>query len=203
MSLKSLNPLFKLILAAGIALTAISGCDNLSIKKSLGGTEFNLIDQDKSEVTFPESYSGKVMLVGYVYTHCPDICPLITYNMRDIQRALPDSQEFLLVSISFDPDRDTPEILYDYAENYRLEQSNWRLLTGSKPEVESLLEILEIATVKTPTRFTEDNTPIYFIDHTDRVTLIDKNGNIRKHYRGSDLNPESVAEDILTLLREV
>jgi protein SCO1/2 len=203
MSFINLRPLFKLIVIAGFIFTAFSGCDKLSIKKSLGGTEFSLIDQDQTEVTFPESYSGRVMLVGYVYTHCPDICPLITYNMRDIQRALPGHQDFLLVSISFDPDRDTPEILYDYAENYRLEQSNWRLLTGSRSEVESLLEILEISTVKTPTRFTEDNTPIYFIDHTDRVTLIDGNGNIRKHYKGSDLNPEAVAEDIQTLLNEV
>jgi protein SCO1 len=190
------------LITAGFVLTTLSGCDKLSVKKSLEGVTYQLIDQTHTDVTFPDSYFGKVMLVGYVYTHCPDICPMITYNMRDIQRELPEEHDFTLISISFDPDRDSPEILYDYAENYRLDQSNWKLLTGNKSEVESLLEILEISTVKTPTRFTEDNTPVYFIDHTDRVTLIDRKGNIRKHYMGSELNPQEVAADIKTLLNE-
>ena len=179
-----------------------TGCDRLSVKESLQETEFNLVDQNGQQISFPEAYSGNVMLVGYVYTHCPDICPIITYNMRDVQRELAEEEGLMLVSVSFDPDRDTPEILYQYAESYRLNQGNWRLLTGEKKEVEALLEKLQIATVKTPTRFAEDNTPIYFIDHTDRVTLIDKKGQIRRHYMGSELSSDEVTEDIRTLLQE-
>jgi protein SCO1 len=191
----------------GILITAVmfcfaTGCDRLSVKESLQETEFNLVDQDGQKISFPEAYSGNVMLVGYVYTHCPDICPIITYNMRDVQRELAEEEGLMLVSVSFDPDRDTPEILYQYAESYRLNQGNWRLLTGEKKEVEALLEKLQIATVKTPTRFAEDNTPIYFIDHTDRVTLIDKKGQIRRHYMGSELSSDEVTEDIRTLLQE-
>ncbi|WP_069131070.1 SCO family protein [Rhodohalobacter halophilus] len=190
------------IITLGIVLGTISGCDSLSIKQSLSGEEFTLADQDSSAVTFPESYRGNVMLVGYVYTHCPDICPMITYNMRDVQRALPGQSDFMLVSVSFDPDRDTPEILKDYAQNYRIDESNWRLLTGKKSDVEELLDALSVTTIKTPTRFTEENKPIYFIDHTDRVTLIDREGNVRKHYLGSEFKPEEVKEDILKLLNE-
>ncbi len=193
---------FWLIIATGIVLSTFPGCDNLSIKQSLGEEEFLLVDQDSSSVSFPNSYRGKVMLVGYVYTHCPDICPMITYNMRDVQRALPGQDDFMLVSISFDPERDTPEILSDYAVNYNLDQSNWRLLTGDKQRVESLLEALNIITVKTPTRFTEENNPIYFIDHTDRVTLVDRDGNVRKHYTGSEFNVDEVTADIQKILRE-
>lgn len=191
-----------MIITTGIALLAFSGCDSLSIKKSIAEKEFQLLDQDGSEVVFPESYSGKIMLVGYVYTHCPDICPMITYNMRDVQRALPDDDRFMLVSISFDPDRDTPDILHDYAQNYRVDQTNWRFLTGPKRIIESALETLEIATVKTPTRFIEGNKPIYFIDHTDRVTLIDGEGNIRQTYHGSEFDIEKVVSDIKILLNE-
>jgi protein SCO1/2 len=122
--------------------------------------------------------------------------------MRDVQRAFPDNDNFLLVSVSFDPDRDTPEILYQYAENYRLNQNNWQLLTGDRNEVESLLKKLQIFTVKTPTRFADDDTPIYFIDHTDRVTLIDSRGQIRRNYPGSELSSGEVIEDIRTLLNE-
>ncbi len=181
---------------------AVTGCDDLGIEKSLDDVRYHLVDQDSSAVDFPENYNGKIMLVGYVYTHCPDICPLITYNMRDIQRALSDEDEFMLVSVSFDPERDSPEILYDYAQNYNVDQSNWRFLTGDKEPVFSLLETLEISTVKTPTRFREDGTPVYYIDHTDRVTLIDDRGNIRKTYNGSGLDTDEVIADIKKLLQE-
>jgi protein SCO1/2 len=179
-----------------------AGCDRLSVKDTLEGYNFALVNQFNETVQFPEAYHGKVMLVGYVYTHCPDICPIITYNMRDVQRAFPDNDNFLLVSVSFDPDRDTPEILYQYAENYRLNQENWQLLTGERREVEAVLKKLQIFTVKTPTRFADDNTPIYFIDHTDRVTLIDRRGQIRRNYPGSELSSGEVIEDIRTLLNE-
>jgi protein SCO1 len=186
----------------GIVLVTFPGCDSLSVKQSLSGYEYQLVDQDSSSVTFPGDYKGNIMLVGYVYTYCPDICPMITYNMRDIQRELPDADGLLLVSISFDPERDSPEALKDYADNYRLNQQNWRLLTGSRNQIEPVLETLQIRTVKTPTRFTDDNQPMYFIDHTDRVTLIDRDGNVRKHYLGSELNTDEVVGDINGFLKE-
>ncbi|MDX1591557.1 MAG: SCO family protein, partial [Balneolaceae bacterium] len=179
---------FFIWITAGFVLTSLSGCDSLSVKKSISEEEFSLRNQNDQEVVFPEDYLGKVMLLGYVYTHCPDICPAITYNMRDVQERVDDSANFQLISISFDPERDTPEILKDYATNYRLNTENWSLLTGEKNEVDSALELLEISTLKTPTRFLDNGKAIYFIDHTDRVTLIDREGNIRKLYTGSEFN---------------
>lgn len=189
------------ILTAGL-LTAVSGCDRLAVRDTLEGEEFRLTDQFGEEIFFPEKYLGEVLLVGYVYTHCPDICPIITYNMRDVQRALADEEGFRLISISFDPDRDTPQVLYEYANNYRLDQANWSLLTGDRREVEAVLEKLRISTVKTPSRFTEENIPIYFIDHTDRVTIIDRRGQIRRNYLGSEFDPEEVISDARVLLNE-
>lgn len=185
------------------SLVLLSGCDSLSVKKSIADREYSFTNQFGEDVLFPDHYSGKIMLVGYVYTHCPDICPMITYNMRDVQRALVDEENFKLVSISFDPDRDTPEILHDYAQNYRVSQDNWSFLTGQRSVVEQALETLEIQTVKTPTRFLEDNRQIYFIDHTDRVTLIDGEGNIRKTYHGSEFDIDDVVSDIRTLLSKI
>ncbi|TVQ65311.1 MAG: SCO family protein [Balneolaceae bacterium] len=189
-----------MIFTAG--LLAVSGCDRLAVRDTLDGEAFALTDQFGEEVTLPDTFLGEVLLVGYVYTHCPDICPIITYNMRDVQRALAEEEGFRLISISFDPDRDTPEVLYEYASNYRLDQSNWSLLTGNRAEVESVLQKLRISTVKTPTRFTEDNIPIYFIDHTDRVTIIDRKGQIRRNYLGSEFDPEEVIRDVRVLLNE-
>ena len=186
----------------GLAVTLLSGCDRLSVKKSISDESYELVNQEGNEIQFPDAYAGKVMLVGYVYTHCPDICPMITYNMRDIQLELQDEDEFMLVSISFDPDRDTPEILHEYAENYKLNQENWQLLTGSTEEVDTVLETLEIKTLKSPTIFKDDGSKQYFIDHTDRVTLIDGNGDVRNTYVGSKMNQEQIISDIHKLLTE-
>ncbi len=186
-----------------LLIILFSACDRLSVKKSIAGSDYRLIDQFGEEINFPDAYKGRVMLVGYVYTHCPDICPLITYNMRDIQREIPGEENFMLVSISFDPARDSPEVMNDYANNYRLNQSSWRLLTGNSDIIDAALDDLEIRTLKTPTRFTESGTPQYFIDHTDKVTLIDGNGNIRNTYSGSEMNSEKIIADIHTLLTEI
>ncbi|MEX0822742.1 MAG: SCO family protein [Balneolaceae bacterium] len=191
----------KWMLSLLLMVLIISGCGRLSIKDSFTADEkYELVDQDSSRITFPDNYQGDILLVGYVYTHCPDICPVITYNMRDVKRSLGNPENFTLISISFDPDRDTPDILYNYAESYRIDQENWRFLTGNPSEVDRLLNKLEVSTLKSPTRFNDNDTPVYFIDHTDRVTLIDREGNIRAHYHGSELDPEQVAEDINYLL---
>lgn len=200
MSQSSINR--RTILAVCMLVLTAYSCDRLKVQDTLDGEEYHLKNQLNTDINFPADYEGKVMLVGYVYTHCPDICPLITYNMRDIQEEFPDDEGLLLVSVSFDPDRDTPEILYDYATNFNLNQENWQLLTGDKSVVENLLSRLNIGTLKTPTRFTDSGTPIYFIDHTDRVTLIDDQGRIRRHYSGSELDKNEVIKDIEELLNE-
>lgn len=199
---------FKTIVRAGKIVAVmvmvnifITNCDRLAVKDTIE-QEYTLVNQQNQEVIFPTDYLGDVLVVGYVYTNCPDICPMITYNMRDLQRLFPDEENFTLISISFDPERDSPEILQSYAEGFNLDQKNWKFLTGNKNSIESVLDKLGISTVKTPTRFLEDDTPIYFIDHTDKVTLIDKEGQIRNHYLGSELQKEKVAEDIKQLLTE-
>lgn len=186
-------------LIAVLTIFFFNGCDRLSVKDELSELQFELIDHRGKQVIFPESFEGKTILAGYLYTTCPDICPMITYNMRDVEREL-DTNELHFISISFDPDRDTPEILADYARNYNLKDEKWSLLTGDRRTVMDLMERLEIVTVKTPTRFTESGDHIYFIDHTDRVSLIDKDGNLRRNYMGSKLRSEEVIEDIRVLV---
>lgn len=189
------------IVAALALLIMAYGCDRLAVEDTLT-EDYTLTNQFGEQVSFPDDFSDKVLVVGYVYTNCPDICPMITYNMRDLQREFPEDQDFHLISISFDPERDTPEVLRSYAESYNVDQSNWSMLTGETSVVNEVLDKLSIATVKTPTRFTENNKAVYFIDHTDKVSLIDKKGQVRNHYLGSELDTETVIEDIKTLLTE-
>jgi len=175
-----------------------AGCSRLSIKDTITDSQFTLINQYGEEVVFPDDFLGKTMIAGYIYTSCPDVCPFITYNMRDVQRAF-DQSEIQLISFSFDPDRDTPERLAEYAHNYRLSLDNWTLLTGSRSEVEGAMKRLGIRVIKNPTRFLDDNTPFYFMDHTDRISLVDRDGNLRMNYFGSESKPEQIIEDIKNL----
>lgn len=167
----------------------------------LADLQVELVDQTGATVLFPDALEGKVALVGYVYTHCPDICPMVTYNMRDVQRTLAegaqadaaeDAAEVLLVSISFDPRRDTPDVLRGYAESYRLDTSNWMLLTGDPAEVDQVMQTLGIAVQKLPSRFMEDGSELYFMNHSDRVTLIGPDLRIIAEYTGSDLSKDEV-----------
>jgi len=179
-----------------------SGCDRLSVKDNISGESFKLVNQNGETVIFPKDYSGSILLVSYIYTKCPDICPVITYNMRDVYYEIEENKKIQFVSISFDPSRDTPGILSEYAKNYKIDHGNWHLLTGDTEVVEQLLERLEIAVVKTPTRFTDEGEPMYFLDHTDRVTLVDEKGNVRNNYYGSELKSTQVISDIKKVLNK-
>lgn len=166
-----------------------------------------LLDQHGARVVFPDALVGKVALVGYVYTHCPDICPMVTYNMRDVQRALAErgvpAEDVMLVSISFDPRRDTPDVLKGYADSYRLDTSNWMLLTGDPAEVDRVMRTLGIAVQKLPSRFMEDGSELYFMNHSDRVTLLGPDLRIVGDYTGSELRKEDVMDAIREQLGEV
>lgn len=188
-----------LILCIGLIL---SSCDPLRPKAPVTDTEFSLINQENETVVFPNAYEGKIVLISYVYTYCPDICPMITYNMRDVQRAFPEEDRLMLVSVSFDPERDTPEILKKYAGSYKLDLEHWDLLTGDPRVVNQLLDATEIRTLKTPTTFLEGGEAFYFIDHTDKISLIDADGVLRRNYSGSELDIDQVVQDIRTLLGE-
>lgn len=190
------------ILSITIPLLFFSGCDRLSVKDNISDESFELVNQKGENVTFPDDYAGSTLLIGYVYTKCPDICPVITYNMRDVYKELGEGENIHFVSVSFDPTRDTPQILSQYAESYKIDHNNWHLLTGERDVVDQLLERLEIAVVKTPTRFTDDGEAVYFLDHTDRVTLIDEKGNLRRNYYGSELNSDEVLSDIKTVMNQ-
>lgn len=177
----------------------ISACDRLSVKETLTDAEFELTSHQEEPVLFPKTFEGNILLVGYVYTYCPDVCPLITHKMIGVQRSIGQSEDVHFVLVTFDPDRDSPEVLAEYASLYGLDPGNWTLLTGDRKTISALTEQLGVTVVKTPTRFTESGDPIYFMDHTDRVTLIDEQGQVRRHYYGSDLNVGRVQKDIQTL----
>lgn len=178
-------------------------CQSLPIEGDYGPHQFNLVDQNNSPREFPEMIKGKIGVVGYIFTNCPDICPITTNNMRLIQEKLKkekinDKVEF--VSVSFDPEADTPEVLKKFADIRDLDLNNWTFLTGEKTITDSLIHEVGIVAVVGDSSVTKEGEKIYYYVHTDRISLVDEEGNIRKNYLGSRANIDEVVADIKKLL---
>jgi protein SCO1/2 len=175
-----------------------SGCNNpLPEEKKINGT-FTLLNQDSSEVNFPDRFKGKILVTGFIFTNCPDICPMTIHNMQLIQKELAKEKiknvEF--AAVSFDPLRDTPEVLGKQAELREVDLSNFNFLTGNKNRIDSLLDAMNIFAFTDDTTYTESGEPVYFFVHTDRITLVDQQGSIRKEYSGSKINIDEIISDI-------
>jgi protein SCO1/2 len=134
---------------------------------------------------------GSVWIAGFIFTRCPDVCPLLTARMADLQKALAGtgSDRVRLVSFSVDPTHDTPEVLRGYAERAGA-KDGWLFVTGPRDAVASLLKDgFHVA-------FADDGPPSSPITHSDRLVLVDRTLRIRGYYHGGD------AEDVARLTRD-
>jgi protein SCO1/2 len=104
-----------------------------------------------------------------------------------------------IAALSFDPDRDTPSVLKQYAEIRDIDLNNFEFLTGKKNVVDSLISLMGVKAFSGDTTYTKDGKPVYFYIHTDRISLIDQKGNVRKDYRGSRANIDEIVEDIKSI----
>lgn len=193
----------KEIIITILAVFVLSGCGNdFELDQNVTSKNLKLLNQDSVEVGYPNLIKGKVAVIGFIYTHCPDICPMTTHNLQMAENMLSkeerDGVRFLLVS--FDPRRDNPSILKQYASIRDMNMNDWELLTGRSESIAALLDEFNVKAIHDDTTFNDKGEPEYFIIHTDRISLVDENGSLRKNYRGSSANPEEIASDIRKLL---
>jgi protein SCO1/2 len=154
-----------------------------------------LIDQDSSEVVFPDEYEGDFLVMGFVYTNCPDICPLITGNLKKIQQEMGDPDDVTFIGLSFDPQRDTPAVLHRYHEAFGL-NSNFRMLTGDTTQVQQFLQRVKVRTQVSMSQTTPDGREIYFLNHSDKIIVLDDKGRWVYEYGGSMTSPDIIIEDL-------
>lgn len=187
---------FTILIFIGIALL-ISCRESLPEYEDLSKEKFLLVDQDSNSVSFPTDLNSSVFVIGYIFTNCPDICPLTTNNMRMIQESLQKENiaNVHFVSISFDSETDNPETLRKYIEIRNLDLNNWTFLTGDKEEINRLMKFVGVVAVPTDTTKLQDREVVFFT-HTDRISLMDENFKIRQNYSGSKTNLEQIVDDI-------
>lgn len=124
-----------------------------------------------------KALAGKVWIVDFIYTNCPGPCPRMTSQMHKAAEKLKGNDGIRLVSISVDPERDTPPVLDAYAHHFGGPTPNWVFLTGPTATIDLLAaKTFHIGTVRN------------LLVHSTRFMLIDKNGHIRGYY--STFDPE-------------
>ncbi|MCX6169639.1 MAG: SCO family protein [Ignavibacteriales bacterium] len=186
-----------------IAVLLFSACkEKLPVVDDFGNTHYNLVNQNNQPVLFPDLIKGKIVVMNYIFTNCPDICPLSTNNMRLIQQRLKKEkiENVQFVSLSFDPEFDTPAVLTKFAEIHNLDLSNWTFLTGDKSVTDAIIKKVGVLAVPGDSTVFKDGRKIYYYVHTDRIQLSDAEGKIRKNYKGSTINVDEIVGDIKSLL---
>jgi protein SCO1/2 len=152
---------------------------------------FTLTSQDGTAVSLA-SFRGKVVALTFIYTECPDICPLLTQKMAQVQDELGADfgKKIAFVSITLDPAHDTPEILKDYAQFWGAKPEGWSFLTGAPEAVRDVTRRYGVFFAKK-----EDGS----VDHTQLTTLIDADGQMRVQYLGARFDPEEFRRDLVSL----
>jgi protein SCO1/2 len=150
--------------------------------------DFSLTDQDGKTFRFANA-RGKVLLVTFVFTTCPDVCPLFTANFASIQRMLHEKEvkDYLLLSITTDPERDTAAVLKDYGARFKADFKIWSFLTGTRAELSKVWKIFGVNVTKTDSGQ---------VQHTSFTTLVDRHGKRRVDYYGDKWREKEILKDL-------
>ena len=140
---------------------------------------FSLTERDGSAIT-ADRLAGRVWIADFVFTRCPDICPVLSARMASLQKTLPAASDPVrLVSFSVDPAHDTPEALREYGTRFGA-GADWLFVTGPRDALAALLrDGFKVA-------YADDGPPTSPITHSDRFVLVDRALRIRGYYHGTD-----------------
>jgi protein SCO1/2 len=158
--------------------------------------DFVLTNQDSNRIRLGQ-YQGRALVLTFIYTRCPlpDFCPLMSSNFAEIERVLQRDRNLYdkthLLSITLDPDFDTPQVLQNYGGTYTKEAGSggfdhWEFATGSTDEIKSIAEYFGL-------RYWNDGTQIV---HSLRTAVISPNGKLVKLYIGNDWKPSGIVSDL-------
>jgi protein SCO1 len=163
--------------------------------------DFSLIERSGQTVSLAD-LKGQVWVADFVFTHCAGPCPLLSRRMQSLQEPLAGFPDVRLVSFSVDPERDTPEVLADYATRYGA-GDRWLFLTGEKEPLYWLIMDGFKLGVDDGSALTAGVPGPGTITHSTRFVLVDREGRIRAYYDGSGEDiVEQLLPDMQALLRE-
>jgi len=186
-----------------VAIAALGWSGPATGHEAKGGTrlskigpapEFSLTTQDNARLSLRD-LRGKVVAVTFIYASCTDTCPLLTAKLAGIQAKLGADfgPRVFFASVTVDPERDTPEVLKQYAQGHGANAVGWAFLTGTPTEIHDVERRYGIWVNKNPRGD---------VDHTFLTSLIDRDGVLRVQYLGVRFDPKEFLADLRSLLRE-
>jgi protein SCO1/2 len=168
-----------LLFFISISILFYTSCkEKLPLNKDLTKKSYLLLNQDSVEVKFPEIIAGNITVMGFIFTNCPDICPMTTHNMYLTEMRLKETgiNDVKYVALSFDPERDKPSVLKKFAEFRGIDFNDWIMLTGEKIIITDLLRRFDVRAIPADSIYSDNGELSYSIMHTDRIALIDNKG---------------------------
>jgi protein SCO1/2 len=186
------------VVLASLMLAQPRGADPAAQEEALPkiapAPEFALISQDRVPVKLAD-YRGKVVAVTFIFTLCADTCPVLTPMMSFVQDQLGADfgKKIAFVSITVDPERDTPEVLKEYAQAFGANLAGWSFVTGSPEAIRDVTRRYGVFAAKNANGG---------VDHTFLTSIIDRHGILRVQYLGVRFDPEEFRRDVLSLLKE-
>ena len=153
--------------------------------------DFKLEDQNNKRISFHQ-YRGRIVVLTFIYTRCPlpDYCPLMTDNFAEIEKALksePESyQKTHLLSITLDPEYDTPRVLHEYAAQHSAGSGHWDFTTGTKDEVKQIATYFGM-------QYWRDGDQVV---HSLRTAIVGPDGKLVKLYRGNEWKPDEILREL-------
>jgi len=160
--------------------------------------DFSVTNQNNEKVSLND-LKGKPWLAMFVFTNCNTICPPMTYNMTEVQKALQDKgvEDYQIVAFSVDPQVDKPEVLTNYLKTYSVpDTSKWQLLTGYE---QKFIEQFAMKSFNSVVRNDPNSDQVI---HMGRYYLVNADGNVVKDYSGTtDVPVETIVADMKALTK--
>lgn len=165
--------------------------------------DFRLVDSDGSAFGTAE-LGGRVWVANFVFTRCPTICPSFMERMAEVRhrtRNLGDA--FRLVTLTVDPENDTPERMAEYGRRFRVSPRRWHLLTGPEVDVRRVVvDTMKIAMGREDTDRGRAMDPVTGIFHGTKFVLVDARSRIRGYYDPTDEGVDLLLRDVGLVVNE-
>jgi len=192
--MRRLRPAMALLILA-VACTPVGAVPATLVGTDLGTSpapDFTLSDGISGRALRIGDQQGKLIALTFLYTRCPDVCPLTAETLRQAQKQLgaSDADQVLFVAVTVDPDHDTPAAVQAFAAAHGLDR-NFAYLIGSAAQLRTVWSAYGIRVVPDP------STP----GHSDAIYLIDRKGRERAVVH-SDIGATDLLTDLRLLLKE-
>jgi protein SCO1/2 len=192
------------MLTVGLLVQIRSGTNARETLPVLGQVgDFALTNQNGRAISLAD-LRGHVWVADIIFTRCAGPCPRMTRQMKELEKALPAASEARLVTLTTDPEYDTPKVLKKYGEEYSADPNRWMFLTGTKSQIRKLgVDSLKLTALEKEPGEREDPNDLFI--HATLFVVVDRKGQLRGVFEtmGEGIDPKQVQAKILESVRQL